>query len=300
MDALKIFFICGAPKSGTTSLYEYLYSHPDICMSRPKETGYFFENYEQDLAGFWENHFDHCREATVLGEASAGNMLHEEVAPRLARHFEDAKLIFLLRDPVERLYSHYRFAINVGYLPPTTEFSQIIRDEENEWRQTMVELGMYHKHLVRYANHFSRDQMLVLLFKNYTSETGEIVRQCFEFIGVDPDVEVETEQIHNETANLKHPGLYQAIYQLWKPLKNRLPERGLNALFGIRSAVRGLFFQSGSQEKPQLCSEDRAYLSSLYTEPNARLQEWLQSDLSHWTGMGKQDSMQENGILNTD
>jgi hypothetical protein len=277
--------ICGAPKAGTTSLYQYLDAHPDICMSRPKETGYFFESYDEALDGFWENHFDHCTNPLVVGEASAGNMLHDKVAARLSKHFEDARLIFVLRDPVERLYSHYRFALNIGSLPPTTDFSRVIRDTENEWRHTMVELGMYCEQLQRYAAYFSRDQMRIFLFTELVNETDAVVRDCFEFVGVDPSVEVRTDQTHNETYNLKYPELYRLLYSLWAPLKNRLPESAMDQLMAVRSTVRGLFFQSERQASPELDPRDRRYLAELYADPNTRLQEWLARDLSHWTGM---------------
>lgn len=294
MEESQFFSICGAPKAGTTSLYAYLAQHPRVCLSRPKETGYFFENYDEGLEGFWQNHFDHCdEEVSAVGEASAGNMLHEEVPIRLARHFPDARLVFLLRDPVRRLFSHYRFDINIGSLPPTTDFSKIIRDTENDWRQTMVELGMYYEQLRRYTDHFSRDQMRIFLFTDLVNETDVVVRDCCEFVGVDPSVEVRTDQAHNETNNLKHPELYRLLYSLWAPLKNRLSESAMDRLRAVRSAVRGLFFQSGHQETPELEPHDRRYLAELYAEPNVRLQEWLGRDLSHWTGMEEEVLLSE-------
>jgi len=256
-------------------------------MSRPKETGYFFENYDETLNGFWKNHFDHCVNASVVGEASAGNMLHEEVAPRLARHFENARLIFILRDPVERLYSHYRFAINIGSLPPTTNFSSVIRDEENEWRETMIELGMYCRQLKRYADYFSRGQMQIFLFTELVNNTDAVVRECFEFVGVDSSVDLRTDRTHNETNNLRYPGLYRLLYSAWAPIKRRLPDSTVDNLMSIRSTVRGLFFQSGRQDPPELRPRDRRYLADLYAEPNAQIQEWLGRDLSHWTGVEK-------------
>jgi hypothetical protein len=251
-------------------------------MSRPKETGFFFENYERGLNWFSEQYFSHYEGESEVGEASAGNMLHREVAPRIKKHCPEAKLIFVLRDPVERIWSHYRFDINIGSLPPTADFSELIRDETSDWRETMIELGMYHEQLVHYASHFDDEQMHILLFDNFAENTEHVVRQLFQFIGLDPTVAVGTEEAHNETSHLRNEALYQALYSAWEPVRQRLPNAALEALFGVRSTVRGWFFRSDSTSTPTMREEDRRYLGELYAEPNAELASWLGRDLSHW------------------
>ena len=281
---LPTFFLCGAPKAETTSLYEYCAEHPEVCMSRPKETGFFFENYEKGIDWFSETHFSYYQGEEAIGEASAGNMMHQEVAPRIRKHCPGARLIFVLRDPVERIRSHYRFDINVGSLPPTADFSGLIRDESSEWRQVMIELGLYRDQLENYAEHFDREQMRIFLFRDFVEDTDRVVRRLFDFIGVDPEADVATGKTHNETSHLTNEGLYRAFYHVWGPIKSALPETAVERLFGLRSAVRGLFFQSGGEEKkPSMKGADRRYLSEIYKQPNTQLEKWLESDLSHWT-----------------
>lgn len=281
---LPTFFLCGAPKAGTTSLYEYCAEHPEVCMSRPKETGFFFEDYEKGIDWFSNACFPHYDGQPAVGEASAGNMMHREVAPRISTHCPDARLVFVLRDPVERIWSHYRFDINVGALPPTADFSALIRDESSEWRSVMMELGMYHDQLVNYADHFSRDQMRVFLFETFADKTEHVVSQLFEFINVAPTLGIDTTERHNESAHLTNASLYQALYRMWTPVKTVLPDTAVESLFGVRSAVRGVFFRTeDEEEKPTMEAADRQYLSEIYERPNARLGEWLGRDLSHWT-----------------
>lgn len=245
-------------------------------MSRPKETGFFFANYEKGLDWFSEKYFSHYDGESEVGEASAENMLYgSKVEPRIKQHFPEAKLIFVLRDPVERLWSQYRFEINVGYLPPTTDFSELIRDPASDWRQTMVEMGMYHEQLVRYADHFDDPQMRIFLFEDFVENTDEVVEQLFEFIGVDSEVEVETEKVHNESYHLRNAALYRSLYRVWEPVKQRLSNAAREALFGLRSTVRGWFFQSDAVNKPALAEEDRQYLGELYARQNGKLEERL-------------------------
>jgi hypothetical protein len=280
---LPTFFLRGAPKAGTTSLYEYCAEHPEVCMSRPKETGFFFENYEKGIDWFSETHFSHYQGEEAIGEASAGNMMHREVAPRIREHCPEARLIFVLRDPVERVWSHYRFDINVGLLPPTTDFSELIRDESSEWREIMIELGMYRDHLANYVEYFDREQMRIFLFRDFIEDTEDVVRRLFDFIGADPEADIDTGETHNETSHLKNAALYRLLYQAWHPLKKALPNQALDALFGIRSSIRGLFFASEEQETSSMAPADRRYLSDIYMTPNAQLEKWLGRDLSHWS-----------------
>jgi hypothetical protein len=210
-------------------------------------------------------------------------MMHREVAPRIREHCPEARLIFVLRDPVERVWSHYRFDINVGLLPPTTDFSELIRDESSEWRQIMIGLGMYRDQLENYAEHFDREQMRIFLFRDFVEDTDRVVRCLFAFIGADPYAEANTEETHNESSHLTNATLYRLLYQAWHPLKRALPNQALDALFGIRSSIRGLFFASEEQETPSMAAADRRYLSDLYMTPNAQLEKWLGRDLSHWS-----------------
>jgi hypothetical protein len=73
------------------------------------------------------------------------------------------------------------------------------------------------------------------------------------------------------------------MYALWRPLEDVLPNPVVESTRTLRSSVRELLFQSGSQGKPTMAPEDRAYLRDYYEEPNRRLEEWLGRDLSHWT-----------------
>ena len=280
---LPNFLICGAPKAGTTSLYEYLREHPDVRMSEPKETGFFFESYERGIAWFSKNHFANYDGEAAVGEASAGNMLHEEVPGRIAEHVPDAKLIFVLRDPVERIYSHHNFDINIGTAPLQKTFSERVR-EDSEWSEIMVELGMYHEQLLRYEEHFDASQMKIILYERFCDEQKQVLREVYEFIGVDPSFEPDTSTRHNVTRYPKSRTLHRLAYALWEPVEKRLGDAVLEKTRWLRSAVRNRLFQSGTdQEKPPMKPADRAYLRDIYREPNARLAEYLDRDLSHWT-----------------
>lgn len=281
------FSICGAPKSGTTSLYTYLDRHPDVCASTPKETHFFQGGYEKGLEWF-ETCFDCDPETTVWGEASAGNMIHPKAPRRIARHFPDARLIFVLRNPIDRAYSQYWYEIRRGtdrgidHLQRS--FSQVIRNpDQDEWAQRILDLGRYHEQLRRYEEHFDRDQMFIGLFGRLKEEGDTFFRRVVEFIGADPAKMSDASTHHGHTYYPRNVSLMRAAYALWRPVEHVLPASVLEKTRTIRSKVRSALFQSGRQEKPEMDPDDRAYHRDYYEASNRRLEEWLGRDLSHWT-----------------
>jgi hypothetical protein len=282
MSSGSFFSICGAPKTGTTSLHHYLGSHPEICVSKPKETDFFQHRYDRDLE-YFESCFEHCQNTLAWGETSPGNMIHPKAPERMAAHFPDARPIFVLRNPIERAYSQYLYGVMRGADTPRISFSELIRDQDDEWGRRVLELGLYHEQLARFERHFPRDQMFVGLFQTFQEDNEAFFSRILDFLGVDSSVDLQTSEQHNSTRYPRSRKALRVAYTLWEPIKSALPDRALEKMHGIRSSVRDLLFQSGAQEKPPMKPKDRAYLREYYAGPNRRLEEWLGRDLSHWT-----------------
>lgn len=167
---------------------------------------------------------------------------------------------------------------------PTVSFGELIRDEDSSWGCRILHLGLYHEQLVRFEEHFDRDQMMVKLYGDFVNDNEKFVRRVCTFIGVDPDRLPTGTQRTNVTRYPKSLRLMQWAYSLWDPVREMLPEAALDRLQGARTAVRDTLFQAGSgQDKPQMDPADRAYLHEYYAEPNRRLEAWLERDLSHWS-----------------
>jgi hypothetical protein len=278
---LPTFLICGAPKAGTTALYEYLRQHPDVLMSTPKETGFFHENHHRGVEWF-RSHFDDWEGETAIGEASVMTMPTPGAEERVAKLIPDARLIFLLRDPVERAYSDYLFNVQQGWIPPDVSFGRIIRDEvdvQGYSGEALINRGLYLKHLRRFREHFRRSQMRVLLSDDLKNQTTRVVRSVYAFIGVDEEFSPGTLNQHNTTSYMRYGNAYQALRAAWQPVKTVLHDDGLVST--IRDRVRSFFFDGG--RKPKMRPEDRAYLQERFRTPNAELAEWLDRDLSHWS-----------------
>jgi hypothetical protein len=251
-------------------------------MSDPKETDFFQHHYDRGIA-YLEECFDHCPDVRAYGETSPGNMIHPKAAERIATHFPTARIIFVLRNPIERAYSQYLYGIMLGTDSPTDSFSDLIRDPNDDWGQRILELGLYYKQIRRFERHFSHDQMWVGLFRDFKQKNEEFVRSILEFIDIEKKPQVNVDEKHNTTRYPRSKRILRAVYTLWEPVKSILPESVLGQMHGLRSGVRDALFQSGAQEKPSMKPADRKYLRDYYAEPNRRLENWLGRGLSHWT-----------------
>jgi len=140
---LPTFILAGAPKCGTTSLWEYFQMHPDVCTCAVKEPKFFCEepsyvqepdNYRSKSTGnyqksinWYKSLFRQCKVENAIGEASGNYFISLEAPQLINKHLPDVILLFILRDPVERIYSHYWQEIRVGHKLPSFDTHAFIR-----------------------------------------------------------------------------------------------------------------------------------------------------------------------------
>lgn len=274
-------------------MYHYLREHPDVCMSKPKETWFFCydhrrgerkeSKYAKGIEWYSNTFFEKCGGAKAIGEATPRYMSSSKAPRRIARHIPQAKLIFVLRNPVERLYSQYLQKVSQGHISPQVLFGDVIHDNKGRGRE-LIERGFYHEHLLRYLKHFDRRQMKIVLYEQFRKNQAKVLREVYEFIGVAPSFEPNTSAQYNVTRQPKNLCLHRLVYAMWEPIEESLSSTVLENIKWLRSAVRDRLFQSGrKQEKPQMKREDREHLQEIYREPNRRLAKHLDRDLSHWT-----------------
>lgn len=281
---LPTFLIGGAAKAGTTSLYYYLSEHPDIFMCPVKEPDYFNKHYRRGL-DWYASLFDGWEGEVAIGEASPGTMSSRAALDRVHETLPDVRLVFLLRDPVDRLFSHFSYDQARGVIPHHVVFGELIRKDDDAYAQRLVRKGQYADQIERYADRFGRDRIHVELFEDLKTDRDRCVASVCAFVGVDPDrlPEVATEGRHNVTAYPQNPGVYRAVRAVWDPVRRRLGKASLHRLKPVRDAVRGHLFTEDRSARPELADTDRDYLAQVYEDSNARLETILGRDLSQWT-----------------
>ena len=171
-------------KSGTTSLHHYLDEHPEICMSRVKETNYFIseKNYWRGLA--WYKSLFHGV-AKQYGETSPNYTKAEvfrHVPERMHATLPHAKLIYVLRDPIERIISHYAHRCAQG-----KENRPLIKALECTKRNSYFTSSCYFAQLQRFLEYYPLQQFLIFSAEDLRFNRRAALRRVFEFLGVDAE-----------------------------------------------------------------------------------------------------------------
>ncbi|PEN12617.1 hypothetical protein CRI94_13965 [Longibacter salinarum] len=273
------FLICGAKKAGTTALANYLREHPDVIISHPKETNYFRDHYEKGIE-WLSAHYEHYDGETAVGEASVWNMY----APRAARRIHDtlpnARLIFVLRDPVSRAFSQYYYDLRCGLIEPHRTFEEVVHEPQTTAERDIIEMGFYDEQLKRFTERFDREQILILLSRDLRKSTQSVLKDVARFIRVDPDKTVDEYPQYNQTRYIEKRGLYRVARALWRPVKDKVESRFPVFTDTLRSRVRAL---TSTQERPTISDSVQSHLSEVYTPHIKRLEKITDLDFSHWT-----------------
>lgn len=183
---LPDWIIIGAMKAATSSLHRYLAEHPRIATSTPKELDFFIEpRYSEKGIDWYRQQFGHPPDALSAGESSVNyTKCHEfgGVAERMHRHVPDAKLIYVLRDPIERIESQWVHAVGAGKW--RGDFASAVRDPETS---PMVQTSRYWTQLDQYLACYDADQIRIMSYEALSADPRAAVREVLEFIGLDPD-----------------------------------------------------------------------------------------------------------------
>jgi hypothetical protein len=180
---LPNLIVIGAQKCGTSGLHSYLGLHPQISMSRPKELDFFLEERNWSRGTEWySGHFDPS--AGVRGESSPNYTAyphHVGVAERMAATVPDAKLIFMVRDPIDRIAAHW--VHNYAKRREKGNLRETLMDPS----ATYIARSRYHMQLERFLAHYPLDRVLVLEQEDLRDRRARTIRDVFEFVGVDPE-----------------------------------------------------------------------------------------------------------------
>jgi hypothetical protein len=216
---LPDFVILGAQKCGTTSLYDYLCQHPDVFATRIKELHFFDNNFGRGL-DWYRTYFPRAAEiearrkagrTACTGEASPNYFFHPYAAERIAATLPHARLIVILRNPVDRAYSHYQHQVRYGREP--LSFKDALAAEEERLAPEDAALradelyvaqqrqyysyrtrGRYVEQLTRWLDLLARDQFLVLNFNDLAARPGEVYGRVCACLGLQPFTRVEFEK----------------------------------------------------------------------------------------------------------
>jgi Sulfotransferase family len=297
---LPNFLVIGAGRSGTTSLHHYLAQHPAVFLPAVKSPSHFFccdgvrvadrfqraqtRSYFVPDPGDYERLFDGVRGETAVGEVSPVYLASTAAAARIGARLPEARLIAILRDPVERAWVRFVARRRDG-LEPRADFAAIVRDEtrwplpRDDAFGTYVASGFCHHFLLPYFECFPRERIRVHLFEDLVRDPGALVADLYAFLGVDPGITPSTGERHNASGGVIRNRWVRLLWTrsalLRAALRPYLPEQLRRAVF--RAATRDLV---ATALDPALS----ARLRELFRADTERLQELIGRDLSRWLG----------------
>ena len=206
---LPDFIIIGAGQCGTTSLYNYLIQHPNIYPSSKKEINFFDYNFDKCIS-WYKLHFQTkfqkffktqiCKKNFLTGEATPHYLFNPSVPKRVQKTLPKIKLIVILRNPVDRAYSHYSKDVTLGR--QTLSFTEIINHEEklketpiknnntensnlyNIWNSLYFGRGIYVDQLKNWLDVFPRDQFLILKTEDMNADLTKTLNKVFQFLNI--------------------------------------------------------------------------------------------------------------------
>ena len=214
-------YIVGAQKSGTTSLHRLLASHTDIFFpSSPQEIHFFDieENYAKGLDWF-SALFSDRKNQSVVAQTSPLYMYMPNVPKRIHTVVPSAKIIFILRNPIDRAYSHYWHEIRFGYENLSfvdaleAEPQRIAKNDEYRRHYSYVDRGRYSQQILRFQELFQPTNLLVILQDELKSDVDSVLARCAKFLELDVSgfkLEQNTKREHNRAQIPRSHQLQQA------------------------------------------------------------------------------------------
>jgi hypothetical protein len=259
---LPTFLIVGAMRSGTTSLARSIGAHPDVFMVPTKELHFFDSHFDRGI-DWYESHFADAGAAGAIGEATPRYMYLEPAAARMASVVPEAKLVVILRDPVDRAYSHYW--MNRARAFETLSFADALAAEADRGpgRYAYVGRGRYLEQLQRLCRHYPREQLLVLFLDELRARPQETFSAAVTFIGVgDAPLPAIVSSSVNRYYDLRSARL--------RRFGEHLPRRLDNLVGRFNRIDRGY---------PPMDEAVRADLARRFADDDAALAAWLGRDL---------------------
>jgi Sulfotransferase family len=303
---LPNFFLAGPPKAGTTSLHHYLRQHPRVYMSPIKEPTFFavadlrsrddflptverergalrayLDGPQVRPAQYWVTEWDdyvamfrNAKDQTAIGEASVSYFWQPSAAAAIRAKVPGARLIFVLRDPADRIVPWYMMSLRRE--PRLTFRAWLNRTMQGgDQRGPAIDAGLFATHLQRFFDIFPREQVRVYLYESLRTDAQAVLRDILAFLGVDPDQPIDVSYRHNESVLPRLPALDglrrkiigNASVISWLPAP-------------MRRALRQVY-NRGRDQLP-MSVDDRRMLIDYYRDEIVRTADLIGRDLSAW------------------
>lgn len=296
------FFIVGAPKCGTSAMYEYVSQHPDVYMSAVKEPYFFGDDLiylnkrripiDRDNLDQYLSLFQSANGERILGEASVTYLVSKNAASEIYAFNPTAKILIMLRNPVEMIYALHS---QLRYVDVESErnFVKALRLEESRKQGEGIpptieivnflfyrKMGSYYNQVKRYLAIFPSEQVKVVIYDHFKRDTAQSYREVLEYLGVDATYQPDSFARHNSNRIRRNDWLRNLIKR--EKVRNianvLLPWASLKDY--IKSRVVSLI--AVNKPRPELDIAVREELTDYFKADIQQLETLINEDLSAW------------------
>ncbi len=294
---LPNFLIFGVQKAGTTSVYNYLKQHPDVYLSPVKEPNFLEKDWDKlaeqghqfkpkQIVTFeqYSSLFEDVNNEIAIGEISPNYLFHHHSSVgQIKRYVPNAKLIAILRNPVDRAISDY--LMHVREAQSNTPLKEQI--EYKAHKSFVILKGYYYQQVKHYFEAFNREQISIFLYDDLRKDSQKFMQEIYKTIGVNPDFEADTSQKFQMAQIPKNEGINKLLVKK-NPIRS-LAATLLKPLFSEekRQKIRSFLISINAKSKEEMDSfdEEKQLLLNLYREDILKLQDLIDRDLSAWLNL---------------
>ena len=278
MPRLPNLIIIGAEKCGTSSLHYYLNLHPDISMSRKKELWFFNDTHNWHLGVDWyASQFN--ENSIIAGESSPGYTLYPRkmgVPEKIHSLIPDVKLIYIVRDPIERIKSSYMMKYASGR--ENRSIQEALVNLDNNY---LIIPSLYFMQIEQYLQFFDTSQLLVTTLENLQKNTQVTMQNIFKFLNVTPDFQTDNfNKIINSSTNRRRNKYIRKIFRFFSSSKSIeiFPEE-------IRRRIGNLVYFPFSKKivRPIIDQKLKERLISFFENDVRQLRNFTNLDLEDWS-----------------
>lgn len=220
----KYLIIGGVTKAATTSLFFYLADHPNVCAANWKEVRYFLDKdyplpskyrFEDGIEKYQE-FFSHCEDLRLRVEATPDYLYSQGTPQKIHAILPDAKLVFILREPISRLLSWYRFAKQNNAIQEKTTFDEYVMMQSKKHKTNQaqhllaLEQGRYSLYLKPYYTMFGRDRINIVFYEDLSTDPISVLKTICDFAGIDGEFYSNYAfKVFNRTENIRSSWLHK-------------------------------------------------------------------------------------------
>ena len=285
----------GAARSATTALYYLLIQHPQVFLPSLKETRFFTQDFEKGSSWYEKKYYSGVTHETAVGDISPVYLVDDRCPQRIHDTLgPDIKLIFMLRDPVERAYSHYCMLRNHEFedlpfeeaiaLDKEARVAKSLQRYQHEYGFQYLKESRYSPRIDRYLEYFDRDRVKYVLFEEFTNDTEEQLVGILDFLGVPGRFDPNLDVYKNPTGGSSSSGLNRVFYNssLAKKARDLVQMKTGWKTQSMLKKVKTALLKGRRSDIPSLNEETRERLYADFEDEFARLEILLNRDLSVW------------------